>query len=636
MAFDTTHDIVPDSPTNTFATLNPLGEGLSGTLSDGNLKNVMGNAHNSLRGNFYISSGKWYWEVYVVSVTNSLVIGLSSIDEVIGTAFGPAKTIGFYSYDGKIYYNSTSANYDFSYGATDIIGVYLNLDDNPNQLSFYKNGSVLNSGTTIDLSNATYNLGTLKFTPRFDDGTGTGGGATFYVNHGQDSSFGGNKTIGSANATDSGGIGDFYYKPVTSGTYSSSDESNVVSNFKALCTANIQSDLAIDPALDDLPEDYCKTVIWTGSGNYQRTITVGTFLPDLIWIKNRDADISHTIYDSLRGYGDNKILHSDNTNSESAGGTSGFIAPTTSTNISNNSFTFDGTSSTESDLYYTDRTGDKFCAWCWKAGGAPSADGVAMVDGAATTTTALKEAASASITPTRMSVNTTAGFSIVRYTGNGQKTATVPHGLSGNLDFIITKDINSGSDFWHVDHISLPSNANLFPNNNWAKYSDSADGWVMGTKQDDVIAFGSGSGNSGTNVAAVNENNIDVICYCWKAVAGYSAFGSYTGNGSADGPFVYTGFKPAWVMFKETTATNSWIIFDSARDFYNKSDSSYLYPDLSLNEQTGVSGNAAGIDILSNGFKCKTSNTELNATNQTYIYVAFAEMPFKYAATNAR
>ena len=90
MAFDTTHDIVPDSPTNTFATLNPLGEGLSGTLSDGNLKNVMGNAHNSLRGNFYISSGKWYWEVYVVSVTNSLVIGLSSIDEVIGHSIWPS------------------------------------------------------------------------------------------------------------------------------------------------------------------------------------------------------------------------------------------------------------------------------------------------------------------------------------------------------------------------------------------------------------------------------------------------------------------------------------------------------------------------------------------------------------------
>ena len=605
MAITPAHDVVSTSPTNTFATLNPLGEGLSGTLSDGNLKYVMGNAHNSLRGNFYISSGKWYWEVYVVSVTNSLVIGLSSIDEVIGTVFGPAKTIGFYSYDGKIYYNSTSANYDSSYGSTDIIGVFLNLDDN--QLSFYKNGSVLNSGTTIDLSNATYNLGTLKFTPRFDDGLGTGGGATFYINFGVDSSFGGNKTSGSANATDANDIGDFYYAPPTGAL--------------ALCTANIQSDLAIDVAEDDLPEDYFQAVTWTNHVSNAVTVPLN-FKADLIWVKSISIAYSHRLQDSVQGY--NKYMNSNGT------GVSRDVDSTfTANNISTTGFDFNGT-------YNTDTQSATMCAWCWKAGGQPdltssptkpfAKDNVQYTDTTANKVTVFGNASNYTITPTSASIGTKQGFSIVKYTGNGTAGATVPHGLGKAPDFIILKNLESDIYQWEIQHkdISLVG-AGIHLNNTTGYNSGASDRWDYDNQGE--------SARANINVVtlssngAVNDNNIDYIMYSFASIPGFSAFGTYEGNAAGpNGPYIHCGFRVAWLMIKNIDSTGpSWDIYDNTREPFN--DGSFA--NLSANS-SGTEGSRA-IDFLSNGFKIRETNSwNINST-ETFLFACFAEMPQKYA-----
>ena len=606
------HDIVSTSPTNTFATLNVLGEGLSGTLSDGNLKNVMGNAHNSLRGNFYISSGQWYWEVYVVSATNSLLIGLSSIDEIIGTTFNPAKSISFYSYDGKIYYNSTSANYDSAYVSTDIIGVFL--DDN--QLSFYKNGSVLNSGTTIDLSNAIYNLGTLNFTPRFDDGSGTAGGATFYVNFGADSSFGGTKT-GSTNASDANGLGDFYYAPPTGAL--------------ALCTANIQSNLAIDPAVDDLPEDYFKAVTYTGKQQADwdgttGTVTVG-FQPDLVWTKPRNVASSHNWIDSVRGT--LKYIRSDGTGQEST-------YPGSITSFNTNGYSL-GTGADFNTL------NDTYVAWCWKAGGAPS--GAASATGSAkrintsgtqddTSCDALASAATSAgasnvITPTLMSIGIKQGFSIIKYTATGS-AATVPHGLGKAPEFVIVKQTNANGFQWMCYHVSLGATKGLKLQATAAEVTDS-NLWNNTTPTSSVVTLGA-HGSDTNNTGGTN------IMYAFTSIEGFSAFGSYTGNASADGPFIYTGFKPALVICKTftyaTTTNTSWAMFDNAREPNNVMNKP-LYANQSAAEGKRGDGSTAAtdiyIDFLSTGFKIRSTHTEHNSDQDSILYACWAEMPQKYS-----
>jgi hypothetical protein len=250
-------------------------------------------------------------------------------------------------------------------------------------------------------------------------------------------------------------------------------------------------------------------------------------------------------------------------------------------------------------------TGVTLVDWCWKAGG-----------------TAVSNTAG-SITSS-VSANTTAGFSVVTYTGNGSATASYGHGLGTTPQFIISKSRNNGSadaGYWDVYHVSLASQYALFLQGTNAAFL--ATSLWASAPSSTVVNIGNGSGVNAGAAATY-------VAYCWAPVAGYSAFGSYTGNGSADGPFIYTGFRPRWILIKSSTVATSWYLLDSARETYNE-EKIFLYPDLAQAD----SPQSAGVDFLSNGFKVRAgAGLGINNASGGYIYAAFAENPLKYA--NAR
>ena len=265
-----------------------------------------------------------------------------------------------------------------------------------------------------------------------------------------------------------------------------------------------------------------------------------------------------------------------------------------------------------------------------------------MVDGVETTTTALKDAAGASVTPSAMSVNTKAGFSIVKYIGNNTAGATIPHGLSSAPEFVIIKNLtDSVSAKWGVFHKDSISSGVLYLDD--AAVAASADTNVFNSLNASTIS----TINTITigNYNGTNGNGDEHIMYCWNSVAGYSAFGSYTGNGTTNGAFIYTGFKPAWVMIKVYSSTLtgstpdyfSWSIYDNARKPYNTNHSP-LYANYAVpenyrgNETTTTGGDALHLDFLSNGFKLRNGGSEVNPASTSYcIYAAFAEEPVPYA-----
>jgi hypothetical protein len=240
--------------------------------------------------------------------------------------------------------------------------------------------------------------------------------------------------------------------------------------------------------------------------------------------------------------------------------------------------------------------------WQWKAGG------TAVSNTAGTITS-------------QVSANTTAGFSVVTYTGNKTATQTVGHGLGVAPSMIILKSRSDGALNWYVYHSALGYTYRTFLNlTNAASNTSSSTVWATAPTS---TVFGIGDSDG------VNASAGTYVAYCFAAVAGYSAFGSYTGNGSADGPFVYLGFRPRFVMFKDATAAGGyWEIHDTSRSTYNAT-TARLWPNVSSAEATG-----ADIDFLSNGFKIRTTDGTINNSGSTVIYMAFAESPFKFA--NAR
>ena len=326
-------------------------------------------------------------------------------------------------------------------------------------------------------------------------------------------------------------------------------------------------------------------VLRNGFGTSGGSVTSLNFQPDFLWEKARNLGYNHQLVDSVRGV--SKVLNSNLTDAENTQTTYVISFNSNGYTLGANDY---GTSVTLVD-------------WCWKAGG------TAVSNTAGTITSSV-------------SANTTAGFSVVTFTGNGVDTlsgvATVGHGLGVTPSFIITKKRSSGTDYnWSTYHISN-GNANVWLNTTGGKNSNN---WVTAPAATvftpPVSLYG-------------NESGVNYVAYCWAPVAGYSAFGSYTGNGSADGPFIYTGFRPRWLMIKRTDSTQNWIIVDTSKDTYNVANKR-LFANLSDAEDTGIPNY---MDMVSNGFKCRDSNVSYNASGGTYIYAAFAENPLKYS--NAR
>jgi len=314
----------------------------------------------------------------------------------------------------------------------------------------------------------------------------------------------------------------------------------------------------------------------------------------LIWIKGRNLTIGHYLTDSVRGY--TRYLQTNSTDAEYSDG------PTITT--STGGFSFNSASLTLNALTYT------YVAWQWKAGGTA----VSNTAGAITSS---------------VSANTTAGFSIVTWTGTGTGSTTVGHGLSTLPQFVIIKKRSTTSG-WYVASYASGQGLNyayhLFLNTTGALDSNN-DPYYLGGQASltsNVLAIAPGTSNTGGN-----ENGTTYVAYCWTPVAGYSAFGSYIGNGNVDGPFVYTGFKPRFVMIKDATnAATQWTMLDSARNNYNVVDARLI---ANLNNAENAQNL---LDFTSNGFKLRDTYSVINTSGANLIYMAFAECPFKYA--NAR
>jgi hypothetical protein len=327
----------------------------------------------------------------------------------------------------------------------------------------------------------------------------------------------------------------------------------------------------------DKPDDYFNTVLYTGT-SASNAITVG-FQPDWVWIKWRDGANNHKLQDAIRGI--TKAISSNTTGAEVTDSPS-------ITSFDTNGFTLgnDG-----GDYNYTGRT---YASWNWLANGA----GVSNTSGSITST---------------VSANTTSGFSIVSYTGTGTN-ADVGHGLGATPTFIIWKNRSTSSN-WIVQTTQLDSYEYLVLNSTASKDNDYSLGAIT-------------SANSNTfnlqNNSSQNGNGNSIIAYCFAEKKGFSKFGSYTGNGSTDGTFVYTGFKPAFVLFKRTSSTSNWSLFDNKRNTFNITDS-YVQADTTAAEQEYSD---IYVDFLSNGIKQRGTNISLNSSGDSFIYMAFAENPF--------
>jgi hypothetical protein len=329
------------------------------------------------------------------------------------------------------------------------------------------------------------------------------------------------------------------------------------------------------------PNQHFDATLYTGTGSTQSITNAGSFQPDLVWVKNRSGATDHALYDAVRGT--TKQLESNTTTAETTEAT-GLTA------FGTNGFTIGA-------LAQMNTSANNYVGWQWKAGGASTVN------------------TSGSIS-SNVSVNATAGFSVVTYTGSGSGSTTVGHGLGVAPAMIIIKDrVNTFA--WNVYHKSLGNTSGINLNSTDASVTNI--GWWNNT-----------SPTSSVFTAGTYENEAsNYVAYCWAEVEGYSKFGSYTGNGNANGVFVYLGFRPKFVMIKQSSAAGEyWNIIDASRSPYNVSNAR-----LSA-DQASAESTAASMDLLSNGFKIRESGSGTNTNGATYIYMAFAEAPFKNS--NAR
>jgi len=333
----------------------------------------------------------------------------------------------------------------------------------------------------------------------------------------------------------------------------------------------------------DKPSDYMRIQTWSGNNSADREITwseTDNMQPDWIWVKRRSDTANHRLADSVRGA--TKILRSDTNGAE--------------TTESDDTLSFDTNGFSVGSNSGVNKTGDTYVGWGWKAGTSftndASSTGIGSIDSSG-------------------SVSDASGFSIVSYTGTGS-AGTIKHGLSAAPNFMIVKNRDAARS-WNVyfgdptDYIYL---------NDTAAAADYNEIWNDTAPTTSVFSVGTDNG--------VNQSGEKYIAYIFAEKQGYSKFGSYTGNGNANGTFVYTGFKPAFVMVKQTNTVRYWAMFDNKRDGLNPTNRP-LFPNASDQESDSVNYYH---DILSNGFKWRTNSNIMNVSGGTYIYMAFAENPF--------
>jgi hypothetical protein len=322
---------------------------------------------------------------------------------------------------------------------------------------------------------------------------------------------------------------------------------------------------------------YFNTQLYTGTGSSNAQTGVG-FQPDWCWFKNRSTADGHRLVDAVRGA--TKEIYADNVS---------YAETTEAQGLK----TFDSDGFTVGTASDYNGSGNNIVCWNWKANG----QGSSNTEG--------------SINTTYTSANTTSGFSIIKYTGNGS-TGTIGHGLGVAPDMMLVRQTSSTSQNWYVYHSILGGTKYLHLNTT-AAVGTASSVWNDTAPTSSLISLGTDTAQSGT-----------YICYAFAGKTGFSKFGDYTGNGSADGTFVYTGFKPAYVLSKNTSSTQGWFLIDNKRaNPYNPVDGS-LHPNSGAAEDTSSD---FFVDFVSNGFKVRDTDAQLNASGNVYIYMAFAEAP---------
>ena len=569
-----TGDAGKDTPTNNFCTLSAIYDAGaaygSGVLSEGGLRYTGGSSNRSIGSTFGIrhtDTQGYYFEARIIS-------GNQANRLFVG--------IGYTSTD----WISTDAR-----GANDDSWVLRNGDG-----VFIHNSSVdgettgagaLSVGDIIQIAvkgskiwvgkNGSYFFSgnpSGDSTPKFSDIASTWTPVADVMtsnvvqfNFGQDSSF--SNTVTAQGNTDGNGNGDFYHSPPT--------------GFLALCSANLP-----DPTIF-FPNKHFDTLLWTANASTQ-SITGLNFSPDWVWGKSRDDSYDHEVYDTVRGTlkrlkpnaTDQELTNAGNLTSFDSGG----FTLGSATNMNYNS-------------------GSDIVGWCWEGGSSTVSNGTGTIT-------------------TQVRANPTAGFSIVGYTGNGTSGATIGHGLGVVPQITIIKRREAAEDWmFGIGHILGSGSEGHYIKLNATEAEASGNGPFASTNSSSTVV------TIGSDVA-VNVNGEDYICYCFSEVAGYSKFGLYTGNGNAEGTFVFTGFRPAFLINKSVSFVKGWRMTDSKRSPTNPIFKS-LFPELDQGEYTATGSSEQGQDFLSNGFKLRNTNTRDNQNSSTYFYMAFAEAPYKYS-----
>lgn len=572
---DYTNDSSTDTPTpydsthGNFATLNPLFNPNSMTLAAGNLAFYKTATYASIPASINVKTGKWYFEcTYIADTASGYGIGAAPITN--------SSTFPFSSYLGSV--SQSCSVWKGSSGTT-----------------LYLNGST-NTGRSITAGD------TMLFALDCDNGKMWAGyysvsAATAYW---FDSAGGitGNPSTG-ANASATFTVGTLMAPGVSyfsSGTYQYVNFGQRAftvtppTGFKRLQTWNLPK-----PSIQK-PNKYFGISTWSGNDVNGRTITDQSFKPDLVWVKNRaSATFWHVWFDAVRGAGNQLTSNATDAELASASNLAGKVS-----SFNANGFTLSSGSGAV-PLGSVNGSGGTYVAWQWKAG---NSSGVTNTSGSISST---------------VSADTTAGFSVVGYapTSGAQ---TIGHGLGVAPSLILLKCRTGGAGYnWAVYHKSLTS-ASYFLRLN------TSDSEILSTAIWNGTAPTSSVFSIGTDAIVNAGAGSTYVAYCWAEVAGFSSFGSYVGNGSSDGPFINCGFRPALVIVKGKGIAYSWKMFDSTRSNFNPLKAA-LWPNLS--DAEGTSSNF--IDIYSNGFKLRDTDAVTNNGSSTYIYIAFAELPFNYA-----
>ena len=582
------HDQMLDSPTfnsdsngGNFMTYNGAYMGANNALAEGNLQSTGSSAGNN-SGTFGMLTGKWYWECRAETV-NSYAPTFGIGQSGIGNTDGQYYIITWQTAAGQMYggggapvgmgtitVTSTGVT---SLSSGDILSFWLDCDNK--KLWIGKNGTIPNSGDPANGTNPQASWATTPTDRYFTATCQNVGSGVGVLNAGQNPSFNGEITAGTN--TDKNGYGLFKYDP--SGT-----------DFVACCAANIPTADAVDPAQtdDNFPQKLFSPLLYTGTGSTNALTGLG-FQPDLTWIKERGGANDHKLTDSTRGV--TKSLESNTTAGE-ATDSNGLTA------FGSDGFTVG------SDAVYNNSS-DTYVAWNWRANGG--------------TTAANSVGGTSSVTQ----VDPSGGFSIVTYTGfsGSSGSSTVGHGMGIAPAMIIHKSRTRSSGWW-TQVPNLLTDAGYFLDLSGTNAQTNLNSYgTMNVPTTSVFTI--------NGVDGVGGESANYVAYCFANIEGYCKVGSYVGNGNDDGTFVYTGFRPAMMIIKELVV-DDWLIYDDKRVGYNldSAGNAVLYPNATHAENNQAS---RAIDILSNGFKLRTSNATGNAGSGNYIYLAMAHNPFKYA-----